>query len=431
MNLSGRSYLIFGGICLIGIMGQWMGGEWQYVWRIPAAALLLAALIERRWTQRLDLIIHRSHDRHANLGRLFHYLLIFENNEKARLSIEFLDQIPQQVDADNKIFQLTLNPTERHEQTMSVTASKLGEVKWGILYIRILGPLGLAWWSRRVETGGSFKVIPDYLQAQEIRTHSQQQGDLNRRVSGAGQELLGLREYRPEDPLRIIDWKATARSGKTTVRIFTEEQHLEIVILVDIGRLSSIQADTLSRLHHYINITARLSEKAIINGDRVSVIFYSDQPVASVLGIKDIPSLSRLRAQLAVIRPQTTDSNPLPAAVLARQRVRHRGLMVFLTDLDESDAMGQLVKASSYLSPKHVPMIASILDQDVEQLRDQEAKHWIDPYQSMAASENLLSEQRTSLHIQQLGGVIVRDKPGKLDTALVQRYEQLRERHRI
>jgi uncharacterized protein (DUF58 family) len=50
---------------------------------------------------------------------------------------------------------------------------------------------------------------------------------------GAGHDLFSLRDYQPQDDLRHIDWKATARSRKLTVREFTAEDERRITIVLD------------------------------------------------------------------------------------------------------------------------------------------------------------------------------------------------------
>ena len=50
---------------------------------------------------------------------------------------------------------------------------------------------------------------------------------------GAGHDLFSLRDYQPQDDLRHIDWKATARSRRLTVREFTSEDERRITIVVD------------------------------------------------------------------------------------------------------------------------------------------------------------------------------------------------------
>ena len=50
---------------------------------------------------------------------------------------------------------------------------------------------------------------------------------------GAGHDLFSLRDYQPQDDLRHIDWKATARARRLTVREFTSEDERRITIILD------------------------------------------------------------------------------------------------------------------------------------------------------------------------------------------------------
>lgn len=62
---------------------------------------------------------------------------------------------------------------------------------------------------------------------------------------GAGHDLFSMRDYQPQDDLRHIDWKATARSRRLTVREFTSEDERRITIALD-THLPSEQGDDLS-----------------------------------------------------------------------------------------------------------------------------------------------------------------------------------------
>ena len=50
---------------------------------------------------------------------------------------------------------------------------------------------------------------------------------------GSGQDLLSMREYQPNDDLRHIDWKATARSRNLMVREFAAEDERRVSIYFD------------------------------------------------------------------------------------------------------------------------------------------------------------------------------------------------------
>ena len=50
---------------------------------------------------------------------------------------------------------------------------------------------------------------------------------------GQGQDLHSLREYQPHDDVRHIDWKATARQKRLTVREFTAEDERRVHVALD------------------------------------------------------------------------------------------------------------------------------------------------------------------------------------------------------
>ena len=58
-------------------------------------------------------------------------------------------------------------------------------------------------------------------------------GQLVSSKRGSGQDLLSLRDYQPNDDLRRIDWKATARSRNLIVREFAAEDDRKITIVLD------------------------------------------------------------------------------------------------------------------------------------------------------------------------------------------------------
>lgn len=58
-------------------------------------------------------------------------------------------------------------------------------------------------------------------------------GRLEAARRGLGQDLYALRDYQPNDDLRRVDWKATARSTQLTVREFSAEDERRVNIIFD------------------------------------------------------------------------------------------------------------------------------------------------------------------------------------------------------
>jgi uncharacterized protein (DUF58 family) len=70
-------------------------------------------------------------------------------------------------------------------------------------------------------------------------------GRLSANKRGLGQDLLALRDYQPNDDLRRIDWKATARSRTLTVREFHADDDKRVIVLFD-DRMPPETAENLS-----------------------------------------------------------------------------------------------------------------------------------------------------------------------------------------
>ena len=367
----------------------------------------------------------------AYLGRQLSYRLLVGNRSHRPIKMEAVEWYPESVDAMQRTMQKTIVPGDTAVEPLTVTPTRLGQISWDRLYCRIAGLLGLAQWNRRLSDKFTVNVVPDHLHLAETKVASQSNGDLNRRRYGSGLELIGLRDYRSGDSLRSIDWKATARCGRHTVRIFTEDQHLELTLLVDAGRRSALQAGALTRLGHYVNVAARLAEKTILEGNTVNLVCFSDQLISTVYQAKGRAGLLRVRAALEKLRSQETDSNMLPAVFEARSRTRQRNLMVLLTDLDEVSIDSQLIKATGLLVPKHLPLIASILDDETVRLERRFARSWLDPYTTMAAHETLLESRRAALHLRRKGAHVVYARPATLDKEVMNYYQRLLERNRL
>ena len=68
-------------------------------------------------------------------------------------------------------------------------------------------------------------------------------GRLEATRRGLGQDLYAMREYRPNDDLRRVDWKATARSTQLTVREFSAEDDKRVNVILDTRVSVDLRAD--------------------------------------------------------------------------------------------------------------------------------------------------------------------------------------------
>lgn len=120
---------------------------------------------------------------------------------------------------------------------------------------------------------------------------------------GSGQDLFSLRDYQPQDDLRHIDWKATARSRSLTVREFTAEDERRITIVLDTRDLSeSVGEKFLERFEHGVVQTASLLKHFITERAEVRLVIGSEVGPYGT-GLKHLYDSLR---RLALVTPEGT-----------------------------------------------------------------------------------------------------------------------------
>ena len=107
-------------------------------------------------------------------------------------------------------------------------------------------------------------------------------GEYHSAFKGKGMSFKEVREYSHGDDIRFIDWNVSARLGHPYSKIFEEERELTVMLLVDISA-SSMFGTMYGRKKDIITeMAAVLSFSAVNNGDKVGVIFYSDEVEAYI-----------------------------------------------------------------------------------------------------------------------------------------------------
>jgi uncharacterized protein (DUF58 family) len=121
---------------------------------------------------------------------------------------------------------------------------------------------------------------------------------------GVGHDLFSMRDYQPQDDLRHIDWKATARSRRLTVREFTSEDERRITIVLDTYLPREARGDLTERFERGVVQAASLIKHFIDERAEVRLVLGSDVgPFGS-----GMEQLYRCLRRLALVTPSDDDS---------------------------------------------------------------------------------------------------------------------------
>lgn len=153
------------------------------------------------------------------------------------------------------------------------TAERRGIFSSGEIVLKTGAPFGFLKTERRIEVASPLTVIPRWVQLRSfpILEPSSFPADVlhERARTGAGEEYIGIREYRPGDPRRAVHWRSTARLGRLVVREF-EEDVASRVTLVVAGRDHGSPPD--SAFEHLVSAAASIMVYALSTGHPVELV---------------------------------------------------------------------------------------------------------------------------------------------------------------
>ena len=171
------------------------------------------------------------------------------------------------------------------------------------------------------------------LNLQHSQKRSRQSGGYVSRFKGRGMEFDEARLYQPGDDIRTIDWRVTARTGKTHTKVFREERERPVFISVDNRLTMHFATRGVFKSVLAAKLAGLLAWAAEYQGDRIGGQLFSEHECHELK-----PQNGRhavLRFLNALVKPH----NPLNKAftldqVLARltQHARPGSLVYIISD---------------------------------------------------------------------------------------------------
>ena len=293
--------------------------------------------------------------------------------------------LPQADDCSGGPDRLRVEPGVAGAARRVYKSSRRGEFRMGDLRLSVLGPLGLI--RRQERFAGSQNMIIESALANLKTTlalaASERWRDLGvrqRRRRGGQSEFESLRDYVRGDDVRMIDWKAYARRGKPTVRVFQEERGQELIIMFDCGRRMRstagltgvpVTADVRwSKLDWALDAGLQLAAVALQQGDRVGCVVFDDAVHAWVQPARGKRQFSRLRGALYGFQPSRRETNL--SLVLRELAVRHRrsATVAVLSDVADPLSVDDQRRALASGSRRHQIVFACLDDPEVRALAE-------------------------------------------------------------
>jgi len=105
--------------------------------------------------------------------------------------------------------------------------------------------------------------------------HGQMSGNYLSRSKGRGMEFDEVRHYQTGDDIRAIDWRVTARTGKTHTKLFREELERPVLIATDLSASMHFGSQLLFKSVQAAHLASLVAWHAKNRGDRLGGIVFN------------------------------------------------------------------------------------------------------------------------------------------------------------
>ena len=297
---------------------------------------------------------------------------------------------------------------------------------------RSVGPLRLGAWYRSAGEPAEVSVFPDLLAARRLALTVRQgrfrdQGVSARGPLGLGTDFELVRDYLPDDDIRQVNWRATARLGRPMSNQYRVEQDRDVMLVLDAGRLSAaplpappsgVRPTVLDACLDALTAVALVADEV---GDRCGAIAFDDE-VRRVVRPGRSSGADVVRA-LFDCRPRAADSDF--EAAFRRVEASKRAFVLVLCDLLEEAAARPLVEAIPVLTRRHAVVVASPADPGVT------APAAGDDARAAVAADMLGARTRAAAMVRAAGAGFVEAPADTLARACVTAYLRAKSRARF
>lgn len=229
--------------------------------------LLLCSVVLRRGVSLGDVQLTFQSPPRVTVGDPLHLKLTFRNQSKThthqaiRIERPFLPWDGKYLDERPSIQHLA--PGQNVTCTVTARFIARGEHHLTAPSARALAPFGLALSPPIFGQELQFLVIPKIAEVGHIDIDTVQRyqpgGVALASVTGESRELIGVRPYRPGDPIRDLHAKTWARIGQPAVREYQQEYFTRIGIIIDTDGGEADEPDFEAMLSLAAGVVAHLS----------------------------------------------------------------------------------------------------------------------------------------------------------------------------
>lgn len=377
----------------------------------------------------------RSVPGRLSLGKDESVRVSITNNSLRPLTVWVAEDVPEHMEAEPRTRRCDVPAGETRSVDYSLSADRRGEYALPGLDVRVLPRRGLFLRQFRAAQGEEVRVFPNFANLERhellVRRGMEQSGMARVRRLGQGTEFESLRPYVRGDDMRKVDWKATARQGRLIVRHYQAEERQNILAAIDASRTTAGEFGDMERLDYYVNAALMLSYVALRQGDRFSLLVFSDEIDRYVPARRRAASVERVARALYDVKSKSVEANYSKACRFLALKNRKRSLICLMTDVTDRESNAPMIRYLQQFTGRHLPLLVTLRDPDVAGVAEGPLSACENIYDKAAALD-MQKARKEALRAMRSSGVDVLDAhPDVVLLRLIDRYLDIKATRRL
>lgn len=344
------------------------------------------------------------------------------------------DDVPQELDAVPAESVVAMRGRCRARVAYKLTPRSRGAFRLHCVHLRVTSRWRL--WKRLYSCPAEsvVHVYPDMVQLAEYAVLARTNrlsllGVRQSRKIGQDHDFERLRDYTLDDNYKHIDWRATARRNRLTVKEYQTSQSQRIVFLLDCGRMMNSTADGNSLLDHALNAMLMLSYVALRQGDSVGLVCFSNRIHNSVPARGGMSQMNHLLHASFDRFPELVESRYDLAFLHLASHFRKRALVVLISNLIDEVNSFQVNRYLRAQVGRHLPLGVLLRDHQLFDAAETAPPFGRQLFRAAAAAEIINWRHQVLTDLEHQGVLTLDVFPEDMTAPLVNRYLDIKARH--
>lgn len=349
------------------------------------------------------------------------------------ISIQVIDEIPEQFQVRNIDFRLWLKPGQSQRIHYQIRPTKRGEYTFNDLNVYASVVTRLLQRRYIIPAERTLAVYPSFIQMRKyellaISNKLIMTGIKKIRRIGHNFEFDQIKNYTVGDDYRTVNWKATARKNDLMVNQYMDERAQNVYSIIDMGRLMKMPFNGMTLLDYSINATLVISNIAMRKQDKAGVISFSHRIESVLAADRKSTHINNILELLYHQKTNFLDSNFELLYQLVRRKINQRSLLLLYTNFESVSSMQRQLPYFRNLAKSHLLVVIFFQNTELRQVFEREAKGTEDIYIKTIAEKFDYEKRLITKELEANGIHSILTAPENLTVNTINKYLELKAR---